>query len=193
MPKVETRKRREDRWERNLLELGELLSTQVSKLAQEAYHAQSLWRVFRRGGAIESQPDVNQARLEEVRREWGLKAQQADDDFYDLVNTRVDWLADRIGSIARGSAIIGEFESAARSYWVSALFNHFPTQEVDDRTDRDFQDAWNSERVARRALIRQVGRLANLPHPPRTSWHRRGQDWRGLLGGPDPGEPRQAP
>ena len=35
VPRVETRKRREDRWERNLLELGDLLTTQLAECALE--------------------------------------------------------------------------------------------------------------------------------------------------------------
>lgn len=200
VPRVETRKRREDRWEQNLLELGELLSTQVRQSAQEAYHAQSTWRVFRPGGAIESQPNVNQAQLEEVQREWRPKTQQADDDLWNLVDIRVQWLVDRIVSVARGSDVIREFDSAARNYWVSVLFNHFSSPNEDDRTDFVFQDAWNRERVACRDLLKQVAWLADLRHPPRPPWRRRNQvrwndighvqgdadDSRDLLGGPDP-------
>ena len=37
VPRVETRKRREDRFERNVLELGELLTSEVSRQATDAH------------------------------------------------------------------------------------------------------------------------------------------------------------
>jgi hypothetical protein len=42
----------------------------------------------------------------------------------------------------------------------------------DDRTDTEFDETWENERAARRALINQVKLLANLPHPPRASRRR---------------------
>jgi hypothetical protein len=49
VPRVETRKRREDRWERDVLELGELLTTSLGRCAQEAYVEQSILRTLKRG------------------------------------------------------------------------------------------------------------------------------------------------
>lgn len=98
VPRVETRKRRDDRWERNVLELGELLTTQVRRLAQEARRAQSMVRFLYRD--LEGVVGVDQEQLERERRESGPKARQATEDFHDLVNTRLDWLEDRIRSFA---------------------------------------------------------------------------------------------
>ena len=47
VPHVEKRKRREDRWERDVRELGELLAMRLPDLAAEAYGAQSVYRKLR--------------------------------------------------------------------------------------------------------------------------------------------------
>ena len=37
----------------------------------------------------------------------------------------------------------------------------------DDRTDWAFEEAWDKENVARKALIEQLKLLADMEHPPR--------------------------
>src|SRR5487761_1254296 len=44
VPRVETRKRREDRWERDVRELSEVLTTSLTRLASEAHAAQMVFR-----------------------------------------------------------------------------------------------------------------------------------------------------
>jgi hypothetical protein len=183
VPRVETRKRREDRWERNVLELGELLTTQVRRLGQEARSAQSTFRFLHQG--LEGVSGLDEDKLEQARREQAPKTQQATEDFHDLVNTRVDWLVDRIRSFTNPEPrILSKFDFAARHYWVSAMISHWP--EDDPRTESAFEQEWTDEREARRALIRAIERLADLPHPPRASWRQSAEDWRDLLGGADP-------
>lgn len=183
VPRVETRKRREDRWERNVLELGELLTTQVGRLAQEARSEQSMMRFLYRD--LEGLADIDQKLLEKDRRESGPKARQATEDFHDLVNTRVDWLEDRIRSFTSpGPPVIGEFDSAARTYWLAAMTLLCTPPDLDTRTDDVFDREWTREREARTGLISQVKRLADLPHPPRVQ--RPPREYHDLLGGPDP-------
>lgn len=45
VPRVETRKRRVDRWERYVLELGEVLTTMLSERAEEAMVEQGAFRL----------------------------------------------------------------------------------------------------------------------------------------------------
>jgi len=71
VPRVETRKRRDDRWERNVLELGELLTTQVRRLAQEAHSAQSMVRFLYRD--LEGVVGVDQKQLEKTEENRGRR------------------------------------------------------------------------------------------------------------------------
>jgi hypothetical protein len=43
-------------------------------------------------------------------------------------------------------------------------------QDSSERTETAFEEAWDKEHDTRTALINQVKRLADLPHPPRESW-----------------------
>jgi hypothetical protein len=85
VPRVETRKRREDRWERNVLELGELLTSLLDRRASEAKVEQGIFRDMRQ---LESEPGPDQARLAKFREEQGRTAQQATWAFSELVTTR---------------------------------------------------------------------------------------------------------
>lgn len=172
VPGVETRKRREDRWERNVLDLGELLTTQVKRHADDAYLRQSTYRFLDRDLAGVS--DIDQTRVERERDAEGTKAYQATGAFHDLVNSRVQWLVDRIESYTDPKPpIVVDFKSAARRYWLHAVAGFVPGH--DERSDSVFDAERNQERESRRALLTQVQRLANLPHPPRAPLY---QLWR---------------
>lgn len=176
VPRVQTRKRREDRWERNVLDLGELLTTLVRQHADEAYHRQSLYRFLQQ--QLEGVSGIDEAKLAEARQDEGSKAYQATEAFHDLVNTRVEWLVDRIKSFSDPKPqIIRDFESAARRYWVEAIATFVPG--YDHRTDSAFHAERKAERDTRKALVKQVRRLADLPHPPRPPLrHRFARQWR---------------
>ncbi len=166
VPKVEARKRRKDRWERDVRDLGELLTTLVSRRADEAYLAQLSFRFLHQ--ELEGVSGVDEDKLARARREEGPKAYQATEAFHDLVNTRVDWLVDGIRSPDNPRAkIIDEFDLAARNYRVRAMISHWP--EHDPRTGDAFEAEWKQEREARGALLKKVKELRRLPHPPRAS------------------------
>jgi hypothetical protein len=174
VPKVESRKRREDRWERNVLELGEILTTEVSRRAEGARIAQSTFRFLHQ--LPNDTPGVDRAKLERQRQEQNRKAYLSTEEFQDIVNTRVDWLVDRICSFEPHILVLSQLNFAFRGYWVHAMGPSVP--ERDNRVDSAFEDDWNQERDARKALLEQVKRLANLPHPPRTPLRRRLMNFR---------------
>lgn len=170
VPKVEKRKRREDRWERDVLELGELLTTLVRRQAEEAYGEQSTYRFLQQ--SLDGVSGIDQEKLSRAREDQGTKAYQATEVFHDLVNTRVEWLVDRIKSIRDPRPrIIAAFEIAARRYWLDAMAGFVP--EHDNRTDSAFDAEWKKERETRNALVKQVRLLADLPYLPRAPLRRR--------------------
>ena len=91
---------------------------------------------------------------------------------------------DRIRSFDPKVKIIGEFDMAAHRHWLYAMVEFVP--EHDSRTEDEFDSEWKQDREARRALIKQVKRLADLAHPPRAARLGSAENWAGLLGGPDP-------
>ena len=186
VPKVETRKRREDRWERNVLDLGDLLTTQLGRLAYDACVEQGKFRDLRQ---LENEPRVDQHTPAQSRERQARAAQHATWAFGDLLHTRIDWLIDRIRNHSPAADEIVRFNAAARHYRTQTIFVRGRPQD-DERTESDFEKDWEKERAARHALVEQVEHLADLPHPPRASRRRRGAQPAGgrydLLGGPDP-------
>ncbi len=164
VPRVEARKRREERWERDVLDFGELLTTQVGELSSQARIAQMTNRVAE---ALDP-ADWDEDELERERRKYDQGARDASSTFLDLIRTRVEWMVERIESIAGTTPpkIIDDFSMAALRYRMTTVtlsYWHEPKPE----SDEDFQAAWDKERTDRQALIGEVKKLALLPHPPR--------------------------
>jgi hypothetical protein len=174
VPKVETRKRREDHWERDVRELGELLTTQLAGRADAANVEQSVFRFVLQ---LESTADADKDKVSHLKDEHSLKARHATAAFNDLAHTRVPWLVGRVRSIDPDSAEIVKFGTVARQHRIRAI-NVDGWSGVYVHPDPTFDEAWDQERDARRALTEQVTALLGLPHPPRASlrrrWWRRG-------------------
>ena len=165
VPKVEKRKRREDRWERDLRDLGDLLTTQLAERAREAHVGQGLFRDLRR---LETEHGLDQQKIAQSKEQQARAAQQATRAFEDLLSTRVDWLTGWIERIDPKAPEIAKFHEVAGRYRAQTIITQGRWQD-DDRTDASFEEAWDRERAARKALIEQVQLLAGLQPRPATS------------------------
>lgn len=171
VPRVETRKRREDRWERDVRELGDLLTTELRRRAYEAHVEQGLFRDLRQ---LETEHGPDQRKIAQDREQQARAAEQATQAFEALLSTRIKWLTGRIENINPKAREIKKFHEAAGDYraW-TVIVQVRPRPQDDDRTDAAFDEAWEKERAARTALMEQVELLADLPHPPRVRRSRR--------------------
>jgi hypothetical protein len=70
VPRVQTRKHREERWVKDVLDLGELLTTSVEKLATESWEAQQEVRLLEDYSSV-SEPD--KAKVERQRFSAGTE------------------------------------------------------------------------------------------------------------------------
>jgi hypothetical protein len=166
VPKVETRKRREDRWERDVRELGDLLTTQLAQRAHEAEVGQGVFRSVRQ---LETEPGLDKRKLAQSREQLAEEARTAARAFEDLISTRIKWLTSRIEKLAPNAREIKKFHEAAgryRSQVIQAVSVQLSRPQDDDRTDAAFEEAWDKERDARKTLLEQVELFADLPHPP---------------------------
>ena len=170
VPKVETRKRREDRWERDVRELGDLLTTELRRRAYDAHVEQGKFRDLRQR---ESESGLDQSKITQDREQQGRTAQEAAWAFGDLLSTRVDLLTGRIRSINPKAQVIREFHEAAGRYRSRTIIAHQVRPGDDDRTEEAFEEAWVKEGDARVALTKQLQVLEVLPHPPRARRSRR--------------------
>lgn len=173
VPRVETRKRREDRWERNVVELGELLTTNLADLANEARASQEFVCFLREEA---SGPEFDEEKVARGLREKTQEARQATRVFADTARGRIDYLANRVIGFSPESAQISKFQLLWMRYtfrlmWVTGW-------DSADRSSDAVNKSWDEERGARTALAKQVSLLADLRHPPRVSfaqrWWKRG-------------------
>ncbi len=153
VPVVETRKRREDRWERDVLKLGELLVLDLTNRANQAHHAQLALREAR----AEQTDDYNPALVAQRARE----AQEATQAYKGLYTTQVRWFMLRVMSIKSGARefeplrhAIGRFEDKAAPVMV--------LPEDDNRPDTDWKLQWTGETGARQVLISEIIKLVEL-------------------------------
>jgi len=87
VPRVDTRKRREERWEKDVLDLGELLSTSVQEVAGKAHTAQWMVQLASSGQWI---PEQDSDQLDGYLRKLKQDSQQATREFTDLIGVRAD-------------------------------------------------------------------------------------------------------
>jgi hypothetical protein len=173
VPKVEARKRREDRWERDMRELGELLTTSLGDRATHARAAQGLFEDLRE---LEGKSEYDPDRLVQFRTDHISETRKATRAFTDLAHTRVSWLADRIIGFRPEADEITKFQHIRQLYWLRVAV---ASGWDEGDTGAEVEERWENEYKARTELIGQVKLLVDLPHPPRVSlrqhWWRQGR------------------
>jgi hypothetical protein len=162
-PHVETRKRREERWEKDVLELGEVLSTTVADRALEAQRAQAMARATL--GLSKTEYNERET-LERV-----LAAELAWRAFNDVIHGRVDWIAERIIKFRIDSIGLRDFTIAKYRHDVSLLRMY--AVDLLEISESDFDILWSGEIDDRSKMTSGVKVLAFLRHPPRRSVRRR--------------------
>jgi hypothetical protein len=178
VPRIQTRKHREERWVKDVLDLGELLTTSVEKLAMEAREAQQFVRMMKE---FSFGPEYDKAKVERELRERKLAAQQATRALTDLVRSRVNWVADRIIMLSRNADEIVDFFRASYLYRLKLL--KLSPYEYQELTEGEFDAFWDSERELRADMTDKVKKLAYLSRPPRASWRRRLRSLRHKIAG----------
>jgi hypothetical protein len=168
VPHVQTRKQRHERWLRDVLDLGELLTTSLQRLATEAWAKQYSFRVLK---AHETDPEFDQATVKQWLWERKLAARQATQELDDLVRFRVNWVADRIMALSGDSDQVVKFICVSFRYRMKNI--QLAPSEWEDQSDEEFEAFWNSERELRTEMTDVVQKLSYLLHPPRVTWQRR--------------------
>ncbi len=189
VPRVETRKRRVDRFERNVLELGELLTSALRHSVYDARFEQSFLRMLR---DREYGPELDRASVARGITEQAAKARQATSAFTDLVHSRYNWMFGRIAAFSPAAPEMAKFQIAAMRYGLRAL-KIGEWHASDDRPEDAFEEVWQQEQAARHELIEQVTLLADMRHPPhRSLFHQLRMWWRRKHQKPQPVPPAGA-
>lgn len=172
VPRVETRKRRENRWEEDVLALGELLTFEYQKTLSELH-----WQLLNEAMLDElgRRDEVDHAKLDELKRA-GLEKQNAALDAHRALDARVDWLAGRIISIDRTSPRIRGLRVRRVRLSVGQLedlVKRYRNPEDPVPTEQTISDAASSDREILKELIGDVESLAAGPPLRAATWRRR--------------------
>jgi hypothetical protein len=162
VPRVEARKRREDRWERDVLALGELLTVDLPDRRRAA--RSDVWFMQN----VSQDPDMS------VREEYSQFRSKVHEDarasmtaYEAVASTRVEWLVDRITALDPEEPRLKNFRMSGIRFKVAVggvgLWD-YPNEKF---TEEAFDEAWNREARFTAELTSAVKELAGLPHPPR--------------------------
>ena len=169
VPRVDARKRREERWERTVRDFIELLMTSLSDHAGAAHGVQELLSDLL---VLETEPGQDRDRIAKLRADHAWEVRKATRAFAELAFVRIDLLAREIVAFMPAADEIVQLDIIARKYWsqvaMVAGWNR-------DDTAEEINERWDGENRARIELIRQARLLADLPHPPRVPLRRRGR------------------
>jgi hypothetical protein len=171
VPRVEARKRREDRWERTVRDFIELLMTSLTDRASEAHGVQELLSDLR---VVQDEPGQDRDVIAKLRADHVWEVRKATRAFAELAFVRVDLLAREIVALVPAAVELIHLENIARKYWVSVAV---VAEWNEDDTEEEIESRWDDEFQARTELISQARLLADLPHPPRVSLRRRWWRW----------------
>lgn len=163
VPRVEVRKRREDRWERHVQDLGEVLTTELDRYAQDARHSQHKFQYIRMQMA-DNPGGFDELRAKDLMNELNEEVRTAARLYEDLVDGRIVWLVGRVCGIAHGIQKLIKLELFSLTYRASKFECLQYNYEV-DFDEEEFNQAWKKERERAQQLLDAVHELANGPAP----------------------------
>lgn len=182
IPRVEARKRREDRWEKDVRALGELLTGEVPEAARVAYvAARAVWSThyaLHHPRVLPNKVDELNLLLHE-QRDAVTETRQA---VIDLAHVRVGWLVRRTVAIDPDAPVFAalSLQAQAHRFSVIGLFDHpepaenrkLLSKDYDRQHERDLLsswDTWEREERERNKLLELVEGMADRPPPRRAA------------------------
>lgn len=167
VPRVQTRRQREERWVKDVLDLGELLTTSVVKLAAEARKEQLRLRAYKKI-VYKSEYDRDNLKQELHQRE-----QASNEAIWALWSAvdRVSWISERIKEPYKRTAPMIDFLQYYKQY--DMHLTNYSIYEFEDLPESEFQAFWGFEYEARTNLIEEVKKLSCWSTPPRVPWRRK--------------------
>lgn len=179
VPRLEVRKRREQRWEGDLMLLGEFLTFDYQQALDDYVSALRYGAMLAEVGPGELRPDHERdawSRYHEMRR--------AAVDPYGRACSRLDWLAERVSALDR-------LHPRLWSVWTGCVQVNFALNSVDPRfrvdqdtlaTPDEIDAAAQKGRQHLKAVVDDIKFLADRKPPTQASWlRRRARDrWRTL-------------
>lgn len=166
IPRVESRKRREDRWEKDVLTLGELLATELPDLESDAKWAQAGF------GHMLSLQNLHENLNEEKRLalidEYRQKARVTHEAYQRITEVRVPWLVARITSADPTDSRLSRLYRESTMLRIRASMNDvLPTAEDGTFDEEKFNKEWADSANYRKSIAALAFELSQMSHPPR--------------------------
>jgi hypothetical protein len=169
VPRVEVRKRREERWEQDVLELGHLLTFEASETTDRL--RQELWWQ----SVIEYETgDFSATHREQLKREHDGLLREAIDSYRGTFG-KAKWIAERVASIDRRSTDLLQLEVDVLGLRVNGLDNLAPMYRPDEpvATEDEVDAAAKAAREEVASVVKLVKQFASSPPPrPRSTLDR---------------------
>ena len=161
---MDARKRREERWERDVLALTELLTIEVPPLARSAQIATGVLQEVNLAVLVK---DADPGRRDRLMREPAKGARASMDAYSDAIEVRGDGLADRIVRLDPTDPGLVRFENQWYYYRACVLaLRQFNTPDPGYDSEQ-FDKIWKRAEAALSKVLPFVNDLANRKHPPR--------------------------
>lgn len=162
VPRAEQRKRREQRWEQNVIELADLLAGDLTRLAGEAA---SEVRVY--VAVVGSMDERERAEKDSVLRDWASVAREKQRAYDAMVRGRLELLLDRVVAFSPDAEQLTAVRRHAAIFRLRALGTSRYQYELDEADADEVDQAWDAEAMAREGLISEAARLSAGRRPPR--------------------------
>ncbi|MCA1601904.1 MAG: excalibur calcium-binding domain-containing protein, partial [Acidobacteria bacterium] len=155
IPRVESRKRREDRWERDVLALGEVLTGQLPPVLRE-YSIKVKVLI-----QLEGSEGLDTSKV----RAFEDEARRAASELSSLNDSRIKWLASRVTAAAPESQQLKKFRfRVMQVVMCSSILSSWPYREEKD--DEKFMQEVETYEKSVLELLTVVEELADMKHPP---------------------------
>jgi hypothetical protein len=176
VPRVEARKRREERWERDVLTLGELLTAELPGLARTV--RTHMWVTQSLSRDLPDVEDIDPERREALIREMEEDTRKSTAAFRAVADVRVEWLVGRLVKLDPENADLKRLAGLWRSFDLAVKFFIIWERRYENYDEDRFNNAWSRYERCLSDLTAAVIQLADLPHPPRrptrmSRWARR--------------------
>lgn len=170
VPKVDARRRREDRWEKNVLTLGDILTQELPPIAAAARSDQ--WRLNWTHVEFKDKPGIDPTKLESAQRDHREKASESTARFKALALSRVAWIGERIIELAPTEPPLRDFTVKLVSFRLASMTCGQYDYPDDNFDESKFEDRWKRQHEKTDDLVSAVEQLAKAPRPPATDSRR---------------------
>jgi hypothetical protein len=167
VPRAEARKRREDRWERDVLALGELLTAEMPARAIDMRSAQWILRLV---SHEVQQGDAERSNGQELKQDLLDGTDEVVRRYTAIAHTRMAWLVKRIVGFAPRNAMLVRFQMLHEQFQDASAVCTLQAGPGGTFDEVAFDKSWSDERQRREDLTAAVEELASGTPPKLDSW-----------------------